>query len=122
MTIKATFPDGSIMLFGDSYKSWIDQLAEYCRAYKMPRPAVAKCRQKWIGYGGLKWCAESDLQVELDNEGQGRMAGVFAQWKPLNQIETRTLNKYVPILGHNVIGHATAPTRRTPMHGKEGDK
>jgi hypothetical protein len=24
--------------------------------------------------------------------------------------------------GQNVIGHATAPTRRTPMHGKEGDK
>lgn len=72
MTIKATFPDGTIMLFGDSYKSWIDQLAEYCRAHKMPRPAVAKCRQEWIGYGGLKWCAETDLQSELDNEGKGR--------------------------------------------------
>jgi hypothetical protein len=112
MTIKATFPDGTIMLFGDSYKSWIDQLAEYCRAYKMPRPSVLKCPNKWIGYGGLKWCAENDLQEQLDDEGQGRRATEFAEWKPLNQIETRTLNKYVPILGHNAIGHAPG------AHGK----
>ena len=95
MTIKATFPNGTIMLFGDSYKRWFDQLAEYCRAYNEPRPTVQKCSTKWIGYGGLKWCAESNLKEELEDEGQGRTPADFAEWKPLNQIETRTLDKYL---------------------------
>jgi hypothetical protein len=98
MTVKATFPDGSEMLFGDSYKRWFDQLAEYCRHYKQPRPRVVKCRAKWIAFGGLKWCAPEHLQAQLDAEGKGRSVEEFGGWYPLNQIEVRTLNKYVPLI------------------------
>jgi len=31
MTIKAKFQSGRTMLFGDSYKRWWTQMAEYCR-------------------------------------------------------------------------------------------
>jgi len=96
MTIKATFPDGSVMLFGDSYRRWFDQLREFCLSYKMPRPDVVKCAAKWIAFGGVKWCPLDQIQQALDYEGQGRKASEFAAWKPLNQIERRTLAKYIP--------------------------
>ena len=96
MTIKATFPDGTVRLFGDSYRKWYDQLREYCGHYEKPRPDVVKCKTAWISYGGLKWCALHELTSELKEEGQGRSVSDFADWKPLNQIERRTLEKYVP--------------------------
>ena len=95
MTIKATFPDGSVVLFGDSYRRWFGQLAEYCHHYRLPRPKVLKCKAKWIGFGGLKWCHESRLQESLDEEGQGRTVDEFKDWKPLSEIERRTLEKHV---------------------------
>jgi len=95
MTIKATFPDGSVMLFGDSYRRWFDQLREFCATYNLPRPNVVKCAAEWVGYGGLKWCPERALQGELDSEGKGRTLVDFSEWKPLNQIEMRTLKKHV---------------------------
>ena len=106
MTIKATFPDGTIILCGDSYKRWWEQLSEYCRYEKKSHPSVEKCYAKWIGYGGLKWCTLDYLPTALQEELTGRSVSEFKEWKPLNQIETRTLNKYVPILGHNVSGMA----------------
>jgi hypothetical protein len=95
MTIKATFPDGTVLFFGDSYRKWFDQLREYCVSWKQPRPGVVKSTEKWISYGGLKWCDESYLRESLLNERAGRSLDSFT-WKPLNQIERRTLEKHVP--------------------------
>jgi len=94
MTIKATFQDGATMLFGDSYKRWWDQLAEYCQTFKKPRPSVEISSTAWIGFGGVKWCSFASLQVELDEEGDGRKAESFV-FRPLNLVEQRILNKYV---------------------------
>jgi len=119
MTIKATFPDGNVMLFGDSYKKWIDQLAEYCRRHSQPRPQVEKCEAKWISFGGLKWCAPELLQGELDAEGQGRNASEFASWKPLNKIERQMLENRIP---RNDQGDGrrengpTSPPTSSPFH------
>lgn len=105
MTIKATFPDdGLIMMFGDSYRRWWDQLAEYCQTFKKPRPSVEISSAPWIGLGGVKWCSFSSLQEELDEEGEGRKAESFV-FRPLNLIERRTLEKHV---------RAMSPTPRTP--------
>ena len=109
MTIKATFPDGSVMLFGDSYRRWFDQLAEYCHHYKLPRPRVVKCSAKWIGFGGLKWCSVDHLHEALKEEGKGRTADEFKPWKPLNQIEERTLNKHVREFSPNAKAEARRP-------------
>ena len=94
MTIKATFPDGPTMMFGDSYRKWWDQLAEYCRTFKKPRPFVEISSAKWIGFGGVKWCSFASLQDELDEEGDGRKAESFV-FRPLSLIEQRTLAKHV---------------------------
>ena len=111
MTIKATFPDGTVMLFGDSYRKWFDQLREYCNMHKMPRPDVVKCPAKWVSFGGLKWCAESNFAECLREEGQGRTPADFSDWKPLNQIERRTLEKHVPDSRMNVDVDASPPTQ-----------
>ena len=95
MTAKATFPDGSVMLFGDSYKKWFDQLAEFCAVFKMPRPYVELSPAKWIAYGGLKWCQEHQLQEALDHEAKGRKAADFTGWRRLSLIEERTMEKRV---------------------------
>lgn len=96
MTIKATFPDGTVMLFGDSYRRWFDQLREFCHLNGKPRPKVVKCSAPWISFGGLKWCPEADFESALNDEGQGRTMESFREWKPLNLIERRTLEKHVP--------------------------
>jgi hypothetical protein len=99
------------MLFGDSYRRWFDQLAEYCHHYKHPRPRVVKTKAKWIGFGGLKWCSESHLQEALDEEGDGRKAAEFSDWKPLSEIERRTLEKRVrfsPSQNVKVMAHPLA--------------
>ena len=62
------------MLFGNSYKKWETQFEEYLRIIKseLPHLTVArawKSREKWIGWGGLKWCSEDLFQGELDREG-----------------------------------------------------
>lgn len=82
------------MMFGDSYRKWWDQLAEYCRTFKKPRPFVEISSAKWIGFGGVKWCSFASLQDELDEEGDGRKAESFV-FRPLNLIEQRTLAKHV---------------------------
>ena len=77
-TIRATWPDGLVMMFGTSYRSWWDQMAEYCRDQKRPRPTIEVSREPWIGYGGLKWCAWDDFQRQLDIEEAGRQVSDFA--------------------------------------------
>ena len=85
MTIRATITKNGetiVMMFGDSYKSWSEQFREFIhRKYGDPKKGWRKCdleglqveleksRSKWIAWGGLKWCAESEFQNELNREG-----------------------------------------------------
>jgi len=103
MTIKAIWPKGLkkngepvplVMLFGDSYKDWWEQLREYCRLHKLDAPTIEVSKEKWIGYGGLKWCWWGNFQDKLDTEGKGRKVGDFQFRKP-TQIELNILNKHV---------------------------
>jgi hypothetical protein len=57
-------------MFGDSYKKWYIQLKEYCTTYKdLSFISADVCKDKWIGWGGLKWCNENEFQDELNREG-----------------------------------------------------
>jgi len=120
MTIKATFPDGTVMMLGDSYRKWWDQLAELCHYRKLPRPTVMKCPTRWISYGGLKWCAESEFVECLKEEGQGRTVDYFAKWSPLNQIERRTIETHgreFPLNAHSLL-HGGAGVSDEGTNGK----
>lgn len=77
MIIKIKFFDNRVMLFGTSYKGWDQQLFEYlclcqknrwdCNGYR----SAKQSRQKWIGFGGLKWCSEEEFPNLLkDREGR----------------------------------------------------
>lgn len=60
----------STMLFGNSYKNWSEQFAEYCRSANPIKVVfVETSKADWMGWGGLKWCAESEFQGELNREG-----------------------------------------------------
>lgn len=92
-TIRAEFKDHTgpyVMLFGSSYRTWWDQLDEFCRCYKTKPKQVTICRKDWIGFGGLKWCHEDAFQIELDKEGKGRKASDFV-FGSLNRIELNCL-------------------------------
>lgn len=74
MIIKITFLDATskplVMLFGDSYKTWKEQVREYLEYTKvLGVKNVESSQSKWIAWGGLKWCAEEDFQAELNREG-----------------------------------------------------
>ena len=86
MTYRATITDGTetiVMMFGDSYKSWRDQFREFMfqefgkkgkgKGMKSDLDHLSvtleKSRSKWVGWGGLKWCAEQEMQNELNREG-----------------------------------------------------
>ena len=90
LTVRATWPDGLRMMFGNSYRKWWDQLDEYCRCQKLGRPAIEVSNEPWIGYGGLKWCPWEDLQEQLDIEAAGRVASEFT-FRPPNRIEANCL-------------------------------
>ena len=63
------------MLFGDSYKSWLQQFIEYAQTYRSDKIADIKTSDDdWISFGGLKWCSYDKFQIELDKEGKGRKA------------------------------------------------
>jgi hypothetical protein len=58
------------MMFGNSYKNWGEQFREYCFIFKpIEIIQVETSPEKWIGWGGLKWCNESEFQHELSREG-----------------------------------------------------
>lgn len=80
MIIKVQFksPDEEFtMLFGDSYKKWQQQYAEFVRRYtggyekrhELEVVRVFRCNDKWKGWGGLKWCEDTSFQHELNREG-----------------------------------------------------
>jgi hypothetical protein len=57
-------------MFGDSYKKWSTQFSEYCRIYRpIELISLNSSKSEWIGWGGLKWCDESEFQNELNREG-----------------------------------------------------
>ncbi len=88
MTVRVTFEDGLKMLFGDSYRTWKDQLREYCGRFHMTPTKYEKSSSGWVKYGGLKWCLPSTLDYELSKEGEGRKASDFEPWTEFNLSNT----------------------------------
>jgi len=72
MIIKIEFSsEGEIytMLFGDSYKKRDVQLREYLYTFKNTEILkIESCPDKWIGFGGLKWCNINEFQDKLNRE------------------------------------------------------
>jgi hypothetical protein len=85
-TVRITFrgKDGEpdVVLFGNSYKTWQQQMVEYVYRTYGNRDhgwryadvegrllGVERSRSAWIGWGGLKWCSEDIFQEELNREG-----------------------------------------------------
>lgn len=71
-----------IMLYGDSHKTWSQQVQEYIRenikwwdsTILIKRNLfgilnVEVSDSKWISWGGLKWCPHENFQKELNREG-----------------------------------------------------
>lgn len=57
-------------MFGNSYKNWEEQFREYCFTFKpIEVLEVETSSEKWKGWGGLKWCNETEFQHELNREG-----------------------------------------------------
>jgi hypothetical protein len=80
MTVKIRFADGTEMLFGDSYRTWQDQLSEYCREFRQAPSKAWKCPAPWPSFGGLKWCTPQAVTAALKEEGKGRTVANFADW------------------------------------------
>lgn len=58
-----------VFLFGNSYKNWDCQFAEFCRIYNPIKVvSVETSKDEWIGWGGLKWCPATDFQNQLNRE------------------------------------------------------
>ena len=58
------------MMFGNSYKNWDEQFREYCFTFKpVEIIQIETSPEKWKGWGGLKWCNETEFQHELNREG-----------------------------------------------------
>lgn len=62
------------MLTGDSYKTWKDQYREMLGRPWAQNPTRfwKNTKDKWKGWGGLKWCEEGGFQEELNREGVQR--------------------------------------------------
>lgn len=57
------------ILFGNSYKNWDQQFREFCWIYKPIEILSAESsKEKWISWGGLKWCDFDIFQDELNRE------------------------------------------------------
>ena len=72
MIVRITFSAEHIMLFGDSYKTWDEQFREYWRKFRkeLHKPIrVDESKDKWKGWGGMKWCSTEHFQEELNREG-----------------------------------------------------
>ena len=85
MTIRLTITRGDkndVILTGTSYKPWWQQAQEYIyRTYGSKTMGwrfqdiedldieVEKSHSSWVGWGGLKWCGEDEIQEELNREG-----------------------------------------------------
>ena len=84
ITVKVKFVSGIEMLFGNSYRTWDDQLEEYCGMTRQIPEWLTYSPQPWVSFGGLKWCAPENFQGQLDKEGKGRKAESFIFSDPTN--------------------------------------
>lgn len=81
ITVKVQFEGGDV-LFGNSYRTWDDQLEEFCARrldgdkYAIP-VSITMSDSPWVSFGGLKWCSPENFQKELDREGAGRKVEDF---------------------------------------------
>jgi hypothetical protein len=67
------------MLFGTSYKSYLDQIKDFFYRFQKwidgkAHPtdeilSIETSKSKWKAFGGLKWCEEKQFQQELNREG-----------------------------------------------------
>lgn len=72
MIVKIKFNENLIMLFGDSYKPWHMQFEEWLWMHKNKEVnpiSIEATKEKWVGWGGLKWCPESMIQEQFNREG-----------------------------------------------------
>ena len=69
MIVRITFDNDRVMLFGDSYKPWTMQFDEYMFKKDFKPIKFESCKDKWISWGGLKWCWEDLFQKQLNREG-----------------------------------------------------
>lgn len=72
LIVKIKINDELTMLFGDSYKPWYMQFDEWIWLHKdlnIKPVEVKTSANKWIGWGGLKWCPENMFQDQLNREG-----------------------------------------------------
>jgi len=69
MTVRATWTDGRIMYFGDSYKKWEEQLKEYVREYMdcLKPLKIEESYTPWIK-NGAKWRNEELFLKALEAE------------------------------------------------------
>lgn len=93
MIVKVDFGNHS-MLFGNSYRTWEDQLAEHYREFGLRPISILMCKKDWISFGGLKWCQDIAFQRELDKEGKGREIDDFV----FEEANTYILNKLYKVL------------------------
>lgn len=72
--VRVQFNEEHVMLFGNSYKTWEEQLDEYLWLLKRDGElnsvkGVTVSNNKWVSWGGLKWCSEERFQHHLNREG-----------------------------------------------------
>lgn len=72
--VRVQFAENHVMMFGNSYKAWEEQMDEYLwllkrdgELHSVKRVTVSD--SKWISWGGLKWCPEERFQHHLNREG-----------------------------------------------------
>ncbi|MES5957434.1 spore protein H [Bacillus fungorum] len=72
--VRVQFAESHVMMFGNSYKTWEEQLDEYLWLLKRDGElnsvkGVTVSDNKWVSWGGLKWCPENKFQHQLNREG-----------------------------------------------------
>lgn len=77
--IKDINNEESIMLFGTSYKNYLDQLKDFFYSSQiwinnLPHSIysisnIERSKAEWKAWGGLKWCEEKHFQEQLNREG-----------------------------------------------------
>lgn len=72
--VRIQFAEDWTMLFGNSYDTWDEQLQDYLCMLKdrkqiVPIQHVSVSDEKWVAWGGLKWCSEENFQNQLNREG-----------------------------------------------------
>ncbi|MFJ8528620.1 spore protein H [Bacillus sp. NPDC094106] len=72
--IRIQFSKDLVMMFGNSYKPWEMQFEEYLQIFRQHNELanveqVTVSDNAWVSWGGLKWCAEKNMQHQFNREG-----------------------------------------------------